>query len=122
MQAVARSEAKDDTDHVLMALALMLFDPRRSDLLLQATPKASNTAAGLLIRGTVHTLIGCDDRDTSKIDAAIRDIDCSRLLTEREGVGLGQQLYSISVAFEIARSRGDAQNAARYLSGRPFTN
>ncbi len=106
---------KTDTDHLLMALALMLFDPRQSDLLLQATPKASNTAAGLLIRGIVHTLIGCDDQDTSMINAAIRDIDCSRLLTEREGVRLGQQLYSISVAFEIARSRGDAQNAARYL-------
>jgi hypothetical protein len=71
-----------DTDRLLMALALALFDPQRSGELLQASPRAEKSAIGLRIRGIVRAPIGRDARDASTLDAAIRDFDCSRLLNQ----------------------------------------
>ncbi len=114
-RVIATLTPETDTDHLLMALALMLIEPRRAAGLLENTTAGSNSAIGLLIRGIVHNFIGCDDQDTNMIDNAIRDIDCSRLLMRKETIGYGWQLHAISTGFEIARYNRREGDTARYL-------
>jgi hypothetical protein len=110
-----------DTDHLLLAHALVIYDPRHSLRLLNARPRLVRSAIGLLTRGMLRVYIAVDDQDRQLIDKAIQDLECSQLLLVRNQVSEAWCIAAYAVALEIALSERRSEDAARYTEkGRPL--
>jgi tetratricopeptide (TPR) repeat protein len=105
----------NDVDHLLMAIALLTFDPDYSLRIVDNTSRVKYSAIGLLVRGQARMQLASDSHDLELFEQALRDIEYSTFLLRDSPAPLAWYTWAIAAYIEVSKQVEGQRDITRYI-------
>jgi hypothetical protein len=107
---------QSDTDHLLMANALVLQAPLTALSYLKAKPRIEHSPAGVFIRGEAKVLMGIDQKDATRISEAVQDLRYAQFFCQNSQSVKSWHVKALAAAIELARLQGRPDDVPRFVT------